>query len=344
MKTVAAVLVDLHQPLELIELELPPLKRGQVLVRMQASGICRSQINEIRGYKGADPYLPHTLGHEGSGIVVEVGEGITKVRVNDKVIVTWLKGSGLDAGGTIYQSAIGKVNSGPISTFMEYAVISENRLIAYQQECPPLVAALFGCAVPTGAGIICNDLAVQEGHTVAIFGVGGIGLSAVLAAHVQKAGMVIALDVEEEKLAFAQKMGATHVVNLQKQDPISAIATITQGRGVDFSVEAAGVKSAMEMALRVVREKGGVCCLAGNVPQGVALEFDPFDFIKGRVLKGSWGGGVLPDRDIPAFFERFRAHPIGIAQLISHIGRLEEINEMVALLEQRKVTRALIAF
>ncbi|MDR3623855.1 MAG: zinc-binding dehydrogenase [Chlamydiales bacterium] len=344
MQSLAAVLVELHSPLEFIDLEFPALKRGQVLVKMAFSGICRTQINEIKGFKGKDNYLPHTLGHEGSAVVMEVGEGVSKVKPGDHVVTTWIKGSGLEERSVVYKHKNMQVNSGAISTFMDYSIISENRLVPIPKDFSLREAALFGCAIPTGAGIIFNDLRLQKGSTVAIFGVGGIGLSAVLAAYAKEAEIIIAVDMEDDKLLIAKKMGATHTINAGKENVLDEISKITKNVGLDYAVESAGYKNVMEVAFKAVKDKGGVCVLAGNVPFGTCIECDPFDFIKGKKMIGSWGGGVDPDRDIPLFLDLFMKRKMNLSEMITHDVPLEELNEAIQMVEDRKAARALIHF
>lgn len=341
MKTFAAVLTQLGAPLELFELEIPPLKRGQVLVHLAYSGICRTQINEIRGLKGPDPYLPHTLGHEGSGHVVDCGEGVTKVKPGDAVVATWLKGEGLDAPQTIYSSKRGNVNSGAISTFSEYAVIAENRLIPIPASFPMESAALFGCAIPTGAGIVYNDLKIPQGATVAVFGTGGIGASALLAARSKKPALLIAIDRDDAKLALARALGATHTIHAEREDPLEKILAWTEKKGVDFAIEAVGKKAVMELAFRSVRDKGGACILAGNAPKGELVACDPFDFIKGKRLLGSWGGGGNPDVDIPKFLRKFGQKKM-LEPLISETLPLSQINEAIEKMETQSKARLLL--
>lgn len=341
MKTLAAILTQLNQPLELLELEIPSLKRGQVLVKISYSGICRTQLNEIRGHKGHDPYLPHTLGHEGSGHVLECGDGVTKVKPGDAVIATWIRGEGLDAPQTIYSSQKGAVNSGAISTFMQHAVIAENRLIPIPSTFPLETASLFGCAIPTGAGIVYNDLKIPLGATIAIFGTGGIGASALLAANSKKPSLLIAVDRDEAKLSLALGLGATHTIHAEKEDVLAKILALTNNKGVDFSIEAVGKKGVMELAFRSVRDKGGICLLAGNVPKGELVALDPFDFIKGKKLLGSWGGGGAPDTDIPKFLRKF-GEKKRLEQLISETYPLSEINEAIYQVEKQTKARILV--
>lgn len=345
--TKAAILTQINQPLEIEELIIPELKRGQVLVKIVYSGICHSQLNEIRGLKGEDKFLPHTLGHEGSGIVIEVGPEVQKVQAGDHVVLTWIKGRGLDIPATQYHRHDGSVvNSGAISTFMEYSVISENRLVLIPKEMPLKEAALLGCAIPTGAGIVMNTARVQRGNSVAVFGVGGIGLSAILAANMMGAAAIIAVDVHEQKLIQAKEIGATHIINASCQDIdiLAAIQTITDGQGVDFAVEAAGQRVTMETAFKSVKDKGGLSILAGNLPAGHQISIDPFDLIKGKRIMGTWGGETNPDRDIPTYVDHFLSERLNLSLFISDIYRLDRINDSFNDLASGKVNRPLIDF
>ena len=342
MQTEAAVLFELAQPLRLITLSIPDLKPGQVLVDVAYSGVCRSQLLEVRGKRGPDRFLPHTLGHEGSGTVLEVGAGVTKVKPGDRVVLSWIKGNGADVPSTVYQSSEGPINSGAISTFMRQTVTCENHVTLIPDAMPLREAALLGCAIPTGAGIVLNTARVRPGSSVAVFGVGGIGLSAVLAADLMNATTIIAVDVFEHKLEQARQLGATYLINARQQDPLATILEITGGRGVDYAVEAAGRRETMETAFQAVRDNGGLCILAGNLPHGERISLNPFDLIKGKRIIGTWGGESQPDMDIPLYVDLYLAGKLKLDLLITHEYRLEDINQAFDDLEQGKVGRTLI--
>jgi S-(hydroxymethyl)glutathione dehydrogenase/alcohol dehydrogenase len=297
---------------------------------------------EVRGKRGPDRFLPHTLGHEGSGTVLEVSTGVTKIKPGDHVVLSWIKGSGADVPSTVYQSAEGPVNSGAISTFMHHTVTCENRVTPIPDAMPLREAALLGCAIPTGAGIVLNTAGVRPGNSVAVFGVGGIGLSAVLAADLVHATTIIAVDVFDHKLEQAQQVGATHLINAGQQDPLANILEITSGRGVDYAIEAAGQRETMETAFKAVRDDDGLCVLAGNMPHGERISLDPMDLIRGKRIVGTWGGESRPDRDIPLYVDLYLAGKLKLDVLITHEYRLEDINEAFDDLEQGKVGRALI--
>lgn len=345
MKTTAAVLTEINRPLKIEELTIPSLKKGQVLVDVAYSGICHSQLNEIHGLKGEDKFLPHTLGHEGSGIVLEIGPDVTKVKSGDHVVLTWIKGSGHDVPSAQYSRRDGSiVNSGAISTFMTHAVISENRLVPISKEMPFKEAALLGCAIPTGAGIVLNTAHVQPGQSVAVFGCGGIGLSAILAAKMAGAGVIIAVDIREQKLSQAKEIGASHVIDASRQVVLEEIQTITGKQGVDFAIEAAGQKMTMEAALQSVKDKGGLCILAGNLPTGQNISIDPFDLIKGKRIIGTWGGETDPDRDIDNYVKYFLSGKLNLDIFTSEITNLNNINKALEAFVGGYVNRILIEF
>lgn len=340
--TDAAVLFETGEPLRLTSLTIPELQPGQVLVDIAYSGVCQSQLLEVRGARGADPYLPHTLGHEGSGTVVETGPAVAKVKVGDRVVLSWIKGIGADVGSSAYASALGPVNSGAVSTFMRRAVVSENRVTPIPEAMPLKEAALLGCAVLTGAGIVLNAAAVTAGASIAIFGIGGIGASAVLGAVLAGAAPIIAVDVLLHKLDLAQRLGATHVINGNVGDVRAAILAATHGGGVDFAVEAAGRRATMEVAFQCVRDGGGLLVIAGNLPHGGRISLDPFDLIRGKRIIGTWGGESKPDRDIPRFIDLYLSGKLPLAPLITATYGLADVDRALADLEDGRVLRALL--
>lgn len=341
-QTEAAVLCELSRPLRVLSLRLTGLKPGQVIVDVAYSGVCHTQLSEARGRRGPDRFLPHTLGHEGAGTVVDVGPGVIKVRPGDAVVLTWIKGTGADVPGTVYDSPEGPVNSGAISTFMRRTITCENRVVPIPADMPLREAALLGCAIPTGAGIILNTAGTKPGESVAVFGVGGIGLSAILAARLSGADPVIAVDIVPRKLDDARRLGATHVVNGRDGDPVKAVRDLTSGRGVHYAVESAGRRETMEAAFQAVRDQGGLCILAGNLPHGERISLDPFDLIRGKRIVGTWGGATQPDRDIPRYVHWFLEGRLPLAELISAEHPLEGINTALEDLEAGRVARALI--
>ncbi len=339
----AAVLYTLGQPLVIEDgIDIPALKKGQVLVKMFYSGLCHSQLMEISGKRGADPYLPHMLGHEGTGEVVDVGEGVRKVKAGDRVILCWIKGDGLDGGGSTYNKGTRVINAGAITTFSEYTVVSENRCVVAPEGVPLDIGVLFGCAIPTGAGIMINTVQPKPGSSIAFVGLGGIGLSALLAVRLFNCATVIAVDVEDSKLELARQLGATHTINSRDCDPLAAIREITGGVGVDYSVEAAGLSQTIELAFNAVRKGGGRCVFASHPKAGEKIQLDPHDLISGKRIEGSWGGATHPDRDFPLYAKHYLAGNFPLQLFMGKRYSLDAINQALDDLENRRVIRAII--
>jgi S-(hydroxymethyl)glutathione dehydrogenase/alcohol dehydrogenase len=341
VKTQAAVLRAIGQPLSIEELTVPDCAPGQVLVEIAYAGVCHTQLSEVRGLKGEDRFLPHCLGHEASGRVVAIGSSVTKVTPGDRVVLTWIKASGLDVPGTTYTSGSGSVNAGAIATFMQFAVVAENRVVRIPDAMPLREAALLGCAIPTGAGVVFNTLDVQAGRSIAVFGAGGVGLSTIVAAASAGATPIIAVDVRSERLAKARHLGATHIIDASGEDVGRAIRAIVP-QGVDYAVEAAGLASTMEAALAAVRAPGGTAVLAGNLAAGERMSLDPFELIRGKKLIGTWGGESAPDTDIPRFVELFLANRLPLAELVSAEYPLADVNRALGDMDTQSVGRALL--
>lgn len=337
----AAVLVELGKPLELAELSLPSLKPGQVLVKIAYSGVCHTQLSECRGLRGHDSYLPHCLGHEGSGYVIEIGKGVTKVKPGDSVILSWIKGTGADVSGTIYKWGNVDVNAGGVTTFSTYSIVSENRLTPFLSEISMQDAALVGCALPTGMGAVINAAAVRPGQGIIIFGCGGIGLCAVAAASLSGCYPVVAVDINESKLKVAEKMGATITILSSETDVNAEIKKVFPD-GADYSIEATGRPEIMVTALSSVKNQGGVAVVVGNAPFGQKISFDPRELNQGKQLRGTWGGDNNPDRDFPRYCQLIAAGKINTDVLINKIYSLTEINEALNDLGAGKTIRPLI--
>ena len=340
----AAILTATGKPLEIIKLKLPALKPGQVKVQMESSGICATQLLEVNGQKGPDRFLPHTLGHEGVGYILEIGPEVKKVKVGDRVALTWLKGSGADIPSTTYQSPIGTVNSGAVSTLLSTAIVSENRVVKINSEIPALEAALLGCALPTGGGVILNSGLVNKDSTIIIFGLGGIGLCTLIVANSIAAAKIICVDPSQAKREIAMGLGAHFVVDPASTDLLEELLKLTNRQGADVCIEASGRISSMEIAVSSARDKGGTAIIIGNAPHGEKMSLDPFLFIRGKRLIGSWGGESNPDLDIPKYLEMYAKKLLPLDKLISPAYKLHEINNAFEDLAQAKVNRAIIDF
>ena len=340
MRIRAAVLERLGAPLCIHSLDVGPLATGQVQVRVLFSGVCRSQLMEVQGKRGADPWLPHLLGHEGSGIVEATGPGVTKVRPGDAVILTWIKGEGLDAPGGDFVRAGQRINAGPVTTFSTHTVVSENRLVLKPPGLDFDIAVLFGCALPTGGGMVINELALKPTHKVVVLGLGGVGLSALLALLACGVERPVVIDSEPAKLATAAGWGAI---------PVSANSPDVQREvfdrfpgGADVCIEAAGSARTIEMGFSLIRKAGGQLLFASHPPEGETISLRPHDLISGKRIAGSWGGGVKPDRDVLRLHRLLGAGPVPLQSLLTRRYPLDEVNQALSDLDAGRVFRPLL--
>ena len=330
MKGLAAVLVELGKPLVLEEIEIPKLTYGQVLVKVLCSGICGSQIGEINGAKGTDKYLPHLLGHEGTGLVLECGEGVNTVNKDDKVVLHWRQGDGIQSPSPTYHSKnLGTVNAGWVTTFNQYAVVSENRITTIPEDFDSEIAALMGCAVTTGLGVINNNAKLKIGESVVIWGSGGVGLSIVQGAALVSAYPIIAIDLYDHKLQLAKEMGATHTINANKTNPIDEILNIVGVNGADVVIDNTGDVAIIHSAYGVTSPMGRTILVGvPRIGEEAKLYTLPLHFEK--QITGSHGGEAKPAIDIPNYIKLYENGRLQLDELITHHYNLYEINEAIS--------------
>jgi Zn-dependent alcohol dehydrogenase len=333
----AAVLTQLKAPLELLEIALPQdLDVGQVLVKILYSGICGSQIGEIEGAKGEDKFLPHLLGHEAAGTVLGVGPGVKHVAPGDHVVLHWRKGLGIEANTPRYTSGGRKINAGSVTTFSEYAIVSENRVTTIPADSDMQVAALFGCAVTTGFGVVENNAKVRIGESVVVFGAGGIGLNIVQAAALVCAYPIVAVDLHDNKLELAKQMGATHVINSGSIPPLQAILDIVGAAGVDAFIDNTGQPTVIQMGYQITKPQGRVT-LVGVPKKGSNIDIYSLPLHFGKGLSGSHGGEAIPHLDIPRYQNLYRAGRIKLQPLITAHYPLAAVNDAIAYLKSGKI-------
>ncbi|MHB8834632.1 MAG: zinc-binding dehydrogenase [Candidatus Methylomirabilia bacterium] len=328
----AAILVESGKPLVVADIELPQrLEYGQVLVRVRCSGICGSQLGEIDAVKGPDKFLPHLLGHEGGGVVEEIGAGVRFVKKGDRVVLHWRKGRGIEAPTPRYCWGERAVNAGWVTTFNEYAVVAENRVTPIPADIDFSIAALLGCAVTTGLGVVVNDARLRIGESIAVYGAGGVGLSVVQGAALVSAWPIIALDRDPAKLAMATAFGATHVIDTAQGDSAAQVRAIAGAAGVDVAVDTTGAVALIEEAWAVTSARGRTVLV--GVPRAgerVRLNTLPLHFEK-RIV-GSHGGAAEPAEDIPRYVNLVRQGRLRLAEMITHTFTLDQINDAVALM------------
>lgn len=339
----AAILVQQNAPLEIAEIDSPErLRYGQVLVKVHYSGICGAQINEIEGAKGPDRFLPHLLGHEGCGTVLEVGEGVKTTKKGDKVVMHWRPSNGIQCETPTYLWNGRKVNAGWVTTFNDHAVVSENRVTPIPAAFDSRLAPLFGCAITTAIGVVNNNAQVKVGHSVVVFGVGGVGLCIAQAAQMVSAHPIVAVDVVDAKLEMASRFGATHCINSRKTSDLEkAIRDIVGASGADVVVETTGIAQVIETAYDLAQPQGKII-LVGVPRKGdnISIYSLPLHFKK--ILTGSEGGDAEPHNDIPRYLRLVQAGKFRLDGLITHEFPLEAINDAIGLVKQGEAGRIVV--
>jgi len=369
IKSKAAIAWGPNKPLTIEEVDVELPKKGEVLVKIIASGVCHTDAFTLSG-EDPEGIFPVILGHEGGGIVEQIGEGVTNVAVGDHVIPLYTpecgeckfclsgktnlcqkiretQGKGLMPDGTSRFS----LNGEPIfhymgcSTFSEYTVLPEISLAKVNPKAPLEEVCLLGCGVTTGMGAVMNTAKVEAGDTVAIFGLGGIGLSAVIGATMAKASRIIAIDINESKFELAKKLGATDCINPKDYDkPIQdVIVELTDG-GVDYSFECIGNVNVMRSALECCHKGWGESIIIGVAGAGQEISTRPFQLVTGRVWRGTAFGGVKGRSELPEYVERYLAGEFALNDFITHTMSLEKINEAFELMHEGKSIRSVIHF
>ncbi len=369
MKSRAAVAHEAGKPLEIEEIDVDGPKQGEVLIRMVATGVCHTDAYTL---SGADPegLFPVVLGHEGGAIVEEVGAGVTSVAPGDHVIplytaecreckfcksgktnlcgsVRETQGQGVMPDGTSRFSLGGArlFHYTGTSTFSEYSVVAEVSLAKINPAAPLDKVCLLGCGVTTGIGAVLNTAKVEPGATVAVFGLGGIGLSVIQGAVMAKAGRILAIDINPDKFAFARDLGATDLVNPNEYDaPIQEVIVDMTDGGVDYSFECVGNVELMRSALECCHKGWGESIIIGVAGSGQEISTRPFQLVTGRVWRGSAFGGVKGRTELPGMVEQYMAGGIEIDKMITHTMGLDGINEAFDLMHEGKSIRSVVKF
>lgn len=353
----AAILVEPNRPLVVDEVQFPDPANDQVFVKLFASGICHSQLHQIHrkvepGPPGAPPSLPTLLGHEATGVVVAQGRDVTHVKEGDHIMTTWVDRC-LEEGAPARPRVEAGWNGAKVAvgtaTWTEHALLSERLVLPLDRDVATDVTSIIGCAVLTGCGVIINTLGVGVSESVAIFGVGGVGLCAVAAAQIVGAYPIIAVDLTQEKLAFAKRFGATHGVNAAEGDPVEAIRALTDG-GVDYAIDAIGAPRTQEQILYAARpgvvglKKGGTACLVGAVQELGRIDVEELR-ISQRTYTGTRGSLCRPDRDFPTFVRWYREGKLNLDCLVTKRYTLDQINQAVEDLAGGKISgRSIIEY
>ena len=369
IKSKAAVAWGPNEPMSIEEVDVMLPKKGEVLVKIIASGVCHTDAFTLSG-EDPEGVFPAILGHEGGGIVEQVGEGVTSVSVGDHVIPLYTpecgeckfctsgktnlcqkiretQGKGLMPDGTtrFYKDGEPIYHYMGTSTFSEYTVMPEISLAKVNPDAPLKEVCLLGCGVTTGIGAVMNTAKVEEGDTVAIFGLGGIGLSAIIGATMAKAGRIIAIDINESKFELAKKLGATDCINPKNYNkPIQEVVVEMTDGGVDYSFECIGNVDVMRSALECCHKGWGESVIIGVAGAGQEISTRPFQLVTGRVWRGSAFGGVKGRSELPDYVERYMAGEFKLNDFITHTMGLEDINSAFDLMHEGKSIRTVIHF
>jgi len=338
----AAILTESKNPVVIADVELPEsLEFGQVLVDLHYSGICGAQINEIDAAKGPDKFLPHLLGHEGSGVVKKIGPGVTTVKKGDHVVLHWRPSKGIQSPTPKYSWEGKQVNAGWVTTFNEQAVISENRLTVIPFDFNMKIAPLFGCAVTTAFGVVNNDAKIKVGQSVVIFGIGGVGLNIAQAAEMVSAHPIVGVDLFENKLEMGKKFGLTHGLMGNEDDLHQKIRDIVGSQGADVVIDTTGNSRIIEQAYELTHPDGKTVCV--GVPRkgdNISIYSLPLHFNK--ELTGSHGGNAVPDVEIPRYIRLIKSMKMNLEGIITHEFPLEKINDAINLFGSGKAGRIII--
>ena len=344
LKFKAAILEKNGDPLKIREIVFNgPLLKGQVLVKLFYSGICGKQIEEIDGLGGEDKFIPHLLGHEGVGEVFDLGPEVKKVKIQDKVVLHWMKGGGINSETPLYHFDKKRINAGWVTTFNEYAVVSENRVTPIPLNNNLKTSALFGCAVTTGVGTSLIEAEIKPEDSVIIFGCGGVGLFALQGAKLMSPKKLIAIDINDESLELAKKFGATDILNPLNCNIKKEVELLTQNKGCEKVIITTGNKNAIEMAIELCSIPGE-CIQVGVPTHGEKISINAHALMHKRNLSGSLGGGTFPDKDIPKFMELNNEGKINVESMIRKEFPFNKINEAIVEFRGKTPGRILIKF
>lgn len=336
----AAVLLEINKNLKIVDLKIPTLKKGQVLVKIIYSGICRSQIMEITGGRDNKKWLPHLLGHEASGIVSDIGPGVKKVKKGDEVILSWIKSKGIDSEPIKFFHKKKKINAGKVTTFSNFSVVSENRVTKKPKNISLKNSVFLGCAFSTGMGMILKEIDTIKNMNVVLIGLGGIGLGALIALKYRKIKNIIVIDINKKKRDLAKRFGV--------KDFFSSINDLTLKRvndkfkkGVDLCIESAGDIKTIEYGLKLIHNSGRIH-FASHPNNKLKLNIDPHELILGKKITGSWGGSVDPDIDFKKFSKILKKMKFNSNIISSKVYNLENINSAIKEFKLKKNFRPII--
>ncbi len=362
----AAILYEPNTPLKIEDVEIDDPQANEIMIKLEAVGVCHTDLSFMKGEMPIP--VPIVVGHEGCGIVEKVGPGVTSVQPGDKVVsmvafscgmcrycaegrptlcleylnvmmmaeLPFFAGKRVHKGDQYMNQLFG------LGSFAEYCVVHERAVVKVQNDAPSDVVCLLGCGVTTGIGAATNTAKVRPGESVVVYGVGGVGLSAVMGAKLAGAGNIIAVARSQNKLDMAKELGADHVINPREvDDPVARVKELTGGMGADVAIEAAGVASVIEQSFASIHN-GGRCIVAGMAPMTATTSFAPFEFLLGKTIKGTVQGDIVSSIDVPRLVDMYMAGKLPIDKLITKSFSLDQVNEAFEAMENKEVLRSVI--
>ena len=336
MKAKFAVLFKNKLPLKLLDLRIPQLKKGQVLVKLHYTSICRSQIMEIDGLRGKDRWLPHLLGHEGSGKIVKLSSNIRNFKINDRVLITWISTEGLKSNGAKFEYKSEIINSGSSTTFSQYTIVSENKIIKLPNYLNYKNASFFGCAIPTGFGMILNEINLrQKNKEILIIGLGGIGVSALICLNILKFKKITVIDNSRRKIGKIKEIRKFKKVNFANNPKEVKI------NNYDYVIECAGKIETIEKSIDYIKNTGKVI-FASHPHSGRKIKINPHELIKGKKIVGTWGGGIQTKKEFTKIFKMMRKNLRYLKIINNQVYDLKDINKAISDFKQNKVLRPII--
>lgn len=345
----SAVLEQLNSPLAIRDLYFEALRYGQVLVKITTSGICGAQLQEIDGHKGNASFLPHLLGHEGCGWVQDVGVGVTNIKPGDKVILHWRKGAGIEAPNPSYHTnysgnePMRTIGAGKVTTFSEFAVVSENRVTRVDPDTPEELCALLGCSLSTALGTIESEARVKFGESVLIIGCGGLGVNLIRAAKMAQAYPIVVTDINLDKKETALAMGADMFI---ADTFVGALnyPTPQLPNGFDVVIDTSGHPVAIADAIPLLGPSGRMIMVGHPQPGQTVLMHDPDHMFggEGKTIKATQGGGFRPHIDIPRYVRMWKAGLLKIDDIVTHRISLDEVNDGLDLVRAGHASRVMI--
>jgi S-(hydroxymethyl)glutathione dehydrogenase/alcohol dehydrogenase len=338
----AVILEEINKPLKVKEVSLTELKVGQVLVKILVSGLCGAQLQEIAGLKGNSNFVPHLLGHEGCGLVEEVGPGVTTVKIGDKVVMHWRKGDGIESDFPNYILEDRKISSGKVTTLSEYSIVSENRITKVPNDTSEYLCALLGCGLTTALGIINNEAELKFGESILVIGCGGVGLNILQGAKLATAYPIIGIDNNEDKRKMSENY-ATHFINLSIDNLSEKLKEI----GIlkfDVIVDTTGINSLISKTLPFLSDSGRYI-LVGQTKPGQSIDIENAIHLfggNGKTIKATQGGKTSPSEDISRYIKLHKAGLINIDNIITHEFYIDDINDAFDILRSGKAGRIMI--